>query len=154
MLVMLQRTLKLRASDGTAHNITENVVVQQFEAVPGNKQVTRPMPLPLVGEKVKPTSLGDFVNCQYQYIVKCDVNYGADIDLVMPVTIYAPRQLSVLSLFLPPCLVILTLCALVVCSAQNLPLCNNQHNSAHHRRVDAGWDSLFWNSTCLFLYQL
>lgn len=91
--VILRRYLELKSSRG-GRAITEDLVTQTYAVVKGNeKAIDRPMPLQLVGERVKPSTgtSGGLVSCHYDYLVECAVSMGTDIYLKMPVTVYAPQ---------------------------------------------------------------
>jgi hypothetical protein len=47
-----------------------------------------PLPLKLTGDKVKPTTSGNFISCSYLYQFHCGVSWGDDLEFSVPVTVY------------------------------------------------------------------
>ncbi len=88
--VTLRRTLQLKGDTGN-RTIVEDVTQQKYDIVPEKTKTSRHMPLQLFGEKVKPSTSGNYVKCSYEYVVECDVSMGDAIVLRMPVTIYMPQ---------------------------------------------------------------
>jgi hypothetical protein len=93
MHVNLYRTLTLKSGTGYGQTHVERVSVagQKYEPVPEKSQKNQAMPLPLTGPAIKPSTNGSFVSCTYDYGVKAEVSWGTDIDINLPVTIYAPQ---------------------------------------------------------------
>ena len=47
-----------------------------FRQPENTKSLDRKMPLQLVGPKIKPSTTGSFVSCNYEYLVECGVSMG------------------------------------------------------------------------------
>jgi len=92
MVVKLYRTLVLKS--GSTYNNTkqevEVVAQMNYDQVEPGEHVQRPMPLTLP-PTLKPTTVGNHVNCTYRYSVECQVSWGSDINVNMPVILYAPQ---------------------------------------------------------------
>ena len=70
-------------------DLSEDVICVDYPALQAqSKVVDQAMPLHLVGEKVKPTTSGNFISCSYLYQFHCAVSWGSDIEFSVPVTIY------------------------------------------------------------------
>ena len=92
MDVSLYRTLTLKGEAFGSQKVERQAVAtQKYEVVLPKTQKQQQMPLPLTGQLIKPSTNGQFVNCTYQYGVKAEVSWGSDIDINLPVTIYAPQ---------------------------------------------------------------
>ena len=85
--VILRRYLKLKSGSGRGKDLTEDIVQQSYDPVPGKtNSADRPMPLKLDGPKCKPSTTGSMVSCNYEYLVECAVSMGKDLNLKMSVT--------------------------------------------------------------------
>lgn len=94
MVVKLWRTLELKSASWGGRKVETTVVVQQkYEGIEPFTRKEQKMPLPLP-VNLKPTTAGEFVRCSYKYTVECQVSWGGDIKLEMPVLIYAPQPPS------------------------------------------------------------
>jgi hypothetical protein len=94
MVVKLWRTLEVRSGHSSHRKVETTLAIEQrYEGInPFDKKVQNmPMPLPSM---LKPTTGGEFVKCSYNYTVECQVSWGGDIKIQMPVTIYAPQPPS------------------------------------------------------------
>jgi hypothetical protein len=91
MLVKLYRTLTLKGGDHSSKVERTVVSEQKYEPVDMKTKKEQLMPLPLTGPNVKPSTAGQYVNCHYEYGVVAAVSWGTDININLPVTIYAPQ---------------------------------------------------------------
>jgi len=98
MKIGLNRTLRIRSGNGRVMTYTNKMLEATYEGVPSGQSKTIPMnlsfnPQLLIDKNVPftPTCSGNIVNCSYSFDVKCDVRGASDVDLYMPVILYAPQ---------------------------------------------------------------
>jgi len=94
MHVKLYRTLTLKGGDMGSKVERTVVAEQKYEPVAEKSKKQQLMPLPLTGGQIKPSTGGQFVSCTYEYGVVAAVSWGSDININLPVTIYAPQPPS------------------------------------------------------------
>jgi len=92
LMVKLHRMLVLTSGSGYNQKHQESNVVAEmtYPSVAPGEHAQRPMPLFLPTD-LKPTSLGQFVNCTYRYTVEAHVSWGSTITCQLPVVLYAPQ---------------------------------------------------------------
>jgi len=98
MKISLIRTLRIRSNGGRTQAYVNRMTEAVYEGVLSGQQKTMPMNLSFDPTRVldasvpfTPSSNGNIVNCTYAFNVKCDVAGASDVDLNMPVTLYAPQ---------------------------------------------------------------
>jgi len=94
MAVKLMRflTLKTNGWGGRQSTWTDTVCQQHYDPVaPKTDSPQRVMPLQLQGQHVVPSTNGNLISCTFRYDVECQIDWAPDIELHMPVTIYAPQ---------------------------------------------------------------
>jgi len=89
MKVKLMRTITLKGKHGASTRIVDTVLEAQYEGVPSETSADRPMPLQLAPE-MQPSTKGQLVKCAYHFDVECDISMAPDIELHMPMILYAP----------------------------------------------------------------
>jgi hypothetical protein len=107
--VRLKRRLTLRAH-GHNHSSTITVVESRFEGIKANTDSTgekaRQVPIQLVdmkgGSQLVPETMGRLVECKYWVEVEYDIPYCPDIQIVLPLTIYAPQPAPGWAIAAPP----------------------------------------------------
>jgi len=98
MKISLIRTLRIRSASGRTETYINKMTEAVYEGVLAGQQKTMPMNLAFDPTKVidgsvpfTPTSNGNYVNCTYSFNLKCDVRGASDVNLNMPVVLYAPQ---------------------------------------------------------------
>eukprot|EP00753_Platysulcus_tardus_P010517 PLAT2790.1.p2 GENE.PLAT2790.1~~PLAT2790.1.p2 ORF type:complete len:375 (-),score=167.53 PLAT2790.1:123-1205(-) len=96
--VKLMRRLVIRAPGGRDFARTELVAENSYEGVPPHTSAVgdeaRRVPLGLVHRRyggIEPETHGRLITCEYWVVLDCDVAMGMDVQLEIPVTIYAPQ---------------------------------------------------------------
>jgi len=89
MKVKLMRTITLKGKHGASTRIVDTVLEAQYEGVPSETSADRLMPLQLAPE-MQPSTKGQLVKCAYHFDVECDISMAPDIELHMPMILYAP----------------------------------------------------------------
>jgi len=89
--VQLHRVFTIKTNDGSA-DFSEDILAVDYPPLQAKTKLRdEPLPLKLVGDKVKPTTSGNFISCRYMYQFHCGVSWGSDIEFSVPLTIYMPQ---------------------------------------------------------------
>jgi hypothetical protein len=89
MSVKLMRTIRLKNKHGRDYNIVDTILEANYEGVPAETDAERAMPLQLAGD-LQPSTNGKICHCNYHFDVECNISMAPDIELHMPVVLYAP----------------------------------------------------------------
>jgi len=90
MVVKLNRFLTLVGRKGRTNRNT--VPAQKdYGVVKAGETKKIHMELPLVGNGITPSTAGDMIKCEYRYDIEAQISMCPDVEVQLPVTIYAPQ---------------------------------------------------------------
>jgi hypothetical protein len=97
--VKIKRQLTLRGDGGRQYNSVTELVREKFDGVKAMTDATgaaaRNVPVTLVDQKglgaFVPETSGSLIQCKYWAEVEFDIPYAPDIEIRLPLTIYAPQ---------------------------------------------------------------
>jgi len=108
--VKVKRQLTLRGTGGHQYNNVTELVREKFEGVKAKTDATgaaaRNVPVTLVDQKglgaFVPETRGHLIECKYWAEVEFDIPYAPDIEIRLPLTIYAPQPPPDWAIAAPP----------------------------------------------------
>ena len=93
MRVKLMRFITLRSSNGHVHTQTDCMAQNAYPGVELHSEATRDLPLALVTNQgnILPGTKARLVDISYRFDVECDLSCAPDIEVHLPVVIFAPQ---------------------------------------------------------------
>lgn len=88
MVVKLMRFITLRDRTGHEKRLVDTVLQTNYPGVKPHEHTTRDLPLDFKGD-FQPSTAGQICKCMYRFDVECDIPYAPDIEVHMPVQLYA-----------------------------------------------------------------